>query len=58
MAARGATDRAVSMALGLYLASRKGEFAPVDPTLERLLGRRPISMRDLIAEKVTGQGRA
>ncbi|MBC8122484.1 MAG: NAD(P)H-binding protein [Gemmatimonadaceae bacterium] len=51
MAARG-PDRAADMVLGLYVASREGEFAPVDPTLERLLGRRPISMRDLIAEKV------
>lgn len=52
MAARGALDRAAGMVLGLYVASRKGEFASVDPTLERLLGRRPIGMRDMIAEKV------
>lgn len=52
MAARGAPEHAADMVLGLYVASREGEFAPVDPTLERLLGRRPISMRDLIAEKV------
>ena len=52
MAARGAADRAANMVLGLYVASRKGEFAPVDPTLERLLGRRPVNMRDLIAAKV------
>ena len=57
MAARGASDRATAMVLGLYVASRNAEFAPVDPTLERLLGRRPISMRDLIAERVIGQGR-
>lgn len=52
MAARGVPDRSVDMVLGLYIASREGEFAPVDPTLEQLLGRRPISMRDLMAEKV------
>ncbi len=52
MAARGAPDHIVDIALGLYVASRAGEFGPVDPTLERLLGRRAISMRDLIAGKV------
>ena len=51
MAARGAPDRAASLVLGLYGASRAGEFALVNPMLERLLGRRPISMRELIAEK-------
>ena len=40
--------------LGLYRASRAGEFATVDPTLERLLGRRPLGMRDLMAEKAGG----
>ncbi|MBC7808564.1 MAG: SDR family oxidoreductase [Akkermansiaceae bacterium] len=54
MAARGAPGPAADIALGLYAASRKGEFAAVDPTLEQLLGRRPIRMRDLIAEKVSG----
>ena len=29
----------VRMLLGLFAASRKGEFATVDPTLEHLLGR-------------------
>ncbi len=52
MAARGAPDSAAAMLLGLYAASRKGEFSTVDPTLERLLGRTPIAMRDLLAEKI------
>lgn len=52
MAARGAPGRAVDMVLGLYVASRNGEFSAVDPTLEQLLGRRPIRMRDLIAQQV------
>ena len=55
MAARGAPDSVTDIALGLYIASRKGEFERVDPTLERLLGRPPISMRELIAEKVKNQ---
>lgn len=54
MVARGASERFALITLGVYVASRKGEFAPADPTLERLLGRRPISLRDLLAEKVGG----
>lgn len=52
IAARGALDAATNLALGLFVASRNGEFATVDPTLEQLLGRPPIGMRDLIARKV------
>lgn len=52
MAARGAPEGAARMALGLYLASRRGEFASVDPTLETLLGHPPTGMRDLIAARV------
>ena len=54
MASRGMPGHVVGIMLGFYLASRQGEFAAVDPTLGRLLGRNPISMRDVIAEKVGG----
>jgi NAD(P)H dehydrogenase (quinone) len=37
------------MLAGLFAASRLGEFAAVDPTLERLLGRSPLSIRDVLA---------
>ncbi len=50
MAARGAPSAVTSITLGLYAASRNGEFSTVDPTLERLLVRRPISMKQSIAE--------
>ncbi len=33
---------------GLYRASRAREFAVIDPTLERLLGRSPTSMKELL----------
>lgn len=52
LAARGVPQPAAAIALGLYVASRNGEFAAVDPTLERLLGRPPIRLRDLIARKL------
>lgn len=52
MAARGAPARAAEMVLGLHAASRAGEFARVDPTLEQLLGRRPATMRDVMAAEL------
>lgn len=51
MVARGAPAGAVDTVLSLYAASRNGEFASVDPTLARLLGRPLLGMRDAIAEK-------
>ncbi|WP_375402013.1 NAD(P)H-binding protein [uncultured Sphingomonas sp.] len=54
MTARGAPEGAVAMVSGLHTASRAGEFAPADPTLARLLGRTPTSMRALIAQKLRG----
>jgi NAD(P)H dehydrogenase (quinone) len=48
---RSVPERNVENALGLSIASRRGEFARVDTTLESLLGRHPIFMRDVIAEK-------
>ena len=53
MAARGAPKGAATIALGFYRASRNGEFATVDPTLETILGRRPAGMRELIAAQVS-----
>jgi len=52
LAARGLPERVARISLGLYEASRRGEFAAVDPTLERLLGRNPLRVRDLLAEKL------
>lgn len=52
MAARGAPPGAAEIVLGFYRASRGGEFATVDATLERLLGRRPTSMSAVIAQKL------
>ena len=52
LAARGAPDSVATIALGLYTASRNGEFSAVDGTLAELLGRRPIDMRTLLAKKV------
>jgi hypothetical protein len=51
--AKNAVSPDTDMLLGLLAASRQGEFAAVDPTLERLLGRSPRSMRDVLAARLT-----
>jgi NAD(P)H dehydrogenase (quinone) len=35
--------------LGMFVAAREGRFAGVDPLLGKLLGRRPRTVRDLLA---------
>jgi uncharacterized protein YbjT (DUF2867 family) len=49
MAARGLPERAVTIALGLFRASRGGEFSACGSTLEELLGRAPVSMEEVLA---------
>ncbi|MCG8915288.1 SDR family oxidoreductase [Actinokineospora sp. PR83] len=44
--------------LGVFLASRRGEFAVVDPTLRDLLGRPPRSVRDLLTASSHSSGQA
>ena len=41
-------DRA-TMLLGMFHAARRGEFAATDPTLEKLIGRPPLTVRSLLA---------
>ena len=43
-------DRA-AMLLGMFHASRRGEFTTVDPTLEKLLGRPPVSLREFLDKR-------
>ena len=45
----GAPPKRATFALGMFVASRRGEFATVDPTLERLLGRKPITFKEVLA---------
>lgn len=52
MLGRGVPAGAVEIVLGFYRASRAGEFATVDPTLERLIGRRPATVRDVLAAQL------
>ncbi len=52
MVARGAPVGATNLMLGMYRASRAGEFAGVDLTLEGLLGHPAVTMRDVLAQKL------
>jgi NAD(P)H dehydrogenase (quinone) len=52
LAARGLPAGVASIFLGFYRASRKGEFQTVDPTLEQLLGRKPLGMREILRKKL------
>lgn len=45
---RGLPGAFINISLGFYQASRRGEFGPVDPTLEQLIGRRPKTMREVM----------
>ena len=50
MAKRGVPPAAIELTLGLYRAAVAGEFKHVDPTLAQLLGRRPTTLREVLAK--------
>lgn len=52
-AAAGMPAARSEIMLGMYRASHHGEFAAVDPTLRNLIGREPMSMREVLAEQRT-----
>lgn len=47
--AQGTPEPMARMLLGAYQAARRGDFSAVDPTLQAVLGRRPLTMRDVLA---------
>ncbi|GAB3881337.1 NAD(P)H-binding protein [Kibdelosporangium lantanae] len=48
LVANGMPEHAATLFLGMFEASRRGDFAPADPALARLLGRPPVPLRDLL----------
>ena len=48
LVAKGFPEARAEMFLGLFAASRQSQFARVDPTLARLLGRPPMRFRDVL----------
>ena len=49
--AHGLPEAVASIFDGLNRASRRGESSRIDPTLERLIGRPPASLRDVLGEE-------
>lgn len=49
--AHGTPEPMARLLLGTFLAAREGRFAGVDPLLGDLLGRKPHTVRDLLAER-------
>lgn len=49
----GVPEQRAELLLGMFAASRRGEFAAVDPALERLLGRAPMSMHQYLAQRLS-----
>jgi NAD(P)H dehydrogenase (quinone) len=52
LVSRGVPEQRVDFLLGIFAASRAGEFATTDPTLESLLGHRPESFRDVLSSRL------
>jgi NAD(P)H dehydrogenase (quinone) len=48
LVAQGSPESMANLYLGSFAASRQGEFANVDPTLARLIGRPPLTLRDVL----------
>ncbi|WP_433270828.1 NAD(P)H-binding protein [Micromonospora vinacea] len=51
---RGMPAAAADFTLGMYRAAREGEFAVTDPTLEKVIGHRPTSVRSVL-ESIVAQ---
>ena len=56
MAERGVPEERVASGMGIYQASRAGQFSEVDPALERLIGRPPTPFRDVLERALSGPG--
>ncbi len=54
--ARGTPKPVADMLLGMYQASRQGDFARVDPTLARLINQPPIPLRDFLKAAISPAG--
>ena len=50
LVAHGVPGPAADMLIGLFAASRQGAFVTVEPTLEELLGRPPLTVREVLAK--------
>lgn len=56
LVAAGRPEPVADLLLGLFVASRQGAFCPADPTLGRLTGRTPMSLRDVLQQALAANG--
>ncbi|WP_172124681.1 NAD(P)H-binding protein [Devosia sp. 919] len=56
MVAYGMPREQAEFLLGIFVASRAGEFASVEPALALALDRRPVTMRDVVGLWATNEG--
>jgi NAD(P)H dehydrogenase (quinone) len=54
LVSRGVPEASATMLLGMFAASRQGEFAAVGPALAGLLGHQPRAFRDVLAATLPG----
>ena len=54
LTASGVPAEAADQLLGIFAASRAGEFAAGDPTLASLIGREPAPLRAVLREQLAG----
>lgn len=52
----GLPEKNAEFLLSIFRASRKGEFAQTDPTLARLIGRTPLTVRNVLKESISPAG--
>ena len=53
LVAHGLPEERADILLGIYRASRQGEFAQIDPTLARLINRPPTPLRDVLKAAIS-----
>ena len=53
LVAHSIPEAGADMLLGIFRASRRGDFARVDPTLAHLIGRSPIPLRDVLKAAIS-----
>lgn len=53
MRSQGVPEASINMRLGMFVASRRGDFAQVDPALAHLIGRPPASIREVLKESIS-----
>lgn len=53
LVARNVPQSLIAISIGLFQAARAGEFAAVDPTLAKLLGRQPSTVAAVLADPTT-----